>query len=331
MKIYRQADLSRNLLLDQTIAVLGYGNQGHAHALNLKESGIHVVVGARPGGSAWRRAQMDGFEPGTIQGATETADCIAILLPDEVQSAVFQNEVAPFLKADATLVFAHGFTITFGLIKPPEDRDVVLVAPKGQGHYLRKLFSEGKSLPCLVGVEQDVSGSALEKALSYASLIGCLPAGAIETSFKEEAVTDLFGEQVVLCGGVPELVKAAFEILVDNGYRPEVAYLECLHELKIITDLMHKGGIASMKEHISRTAAWGSFETGRSVISSHTRAKLEEVLKTIESGEFARKWEAEAAGGQKRLKAALEEERSHSVESAGKRIRALMPYLDDND
>lgn len=330
MKIYRNSDLSENTLSGRTISVLGYGNQGHAHAMNLKESGARVIVGARREGSAWRRAEQDGFEPLSLSNAVEAADCIAVLLPDEVQESVFKRDIVPFLKPGASFVFAHGFTVAFGLVDPPEGHDVILVAPKGQGHYLRKLYRRGDSLPCLVGVERDSSGHALQTALSYAGLIGCLTAGAIETSFREEAVTDLFGEQVVLCGGVPELIKAAFETLVEAGYHPEVAYLECLHELKIIADLLHREGIASMKDRISRTAAWGSFEAGRRIVSPAVRESMKGILQAIESGRFAEGWREEASGGQKRLRAAIEVERSHSIESAGKKVRALMEYLDND-
>ncbi len=327
MICYGESDLKENLFKAGLVAVLGYGNQGHAHALNIRESGGHVVVGARAGGQAWQRAKADGFKPVSMARAVGAGDCIALLLPDEVQGEVFQAEVVPNLKSGATLVFAHGFTITFGLIDPPEGHDVILVAPKGQGHYMRELYMEGKGLPCLIAVERDFSGHALQKALSYASLIGCLSAGAIETNFREETVTDLFGEQVVLCGGVPELVRTAFETLVRNGYRPEIAYLECLHELKIIADLMHREGIASMKERISKTAAWGSFVTGREVISDPVRVEMEKALEAIESGGFARQWMKETGKGQKRLKIAIENEYAHPIEEAGKWIRALMPYL----
>jgi ketol-acid reductoisomerase len=328
MKIYRDDYLSKNVLAERTISVLGYGNQGHAHALNMRESGARVVVGARPQGTAWRRAREDGFEPLPMAQAVEAADCIAVLLPDEVQETVFEQEITPALKPGASFVFAHGFTVAFGSIVPPEGHDVILVAPKAQGHYLRKLYMRGESLPCLVGIERDSSGYALQTALSYAALIGCLSAGAIETTFREEAVTDLFGEQVVLCGGVPDLIKAAFETLVAAGYHPEVAYLECLHELKIIVDLIYGKGIASMKERISRTAAWGSVETGKQIISPAVREKMKKILADIESGRFAEEWRKEAMSGQKHLQAAIEAERSHPIESAGKKVRALMEYLD---
>jgi ketol-acid reductoisomerase len=328
MKIYRDADLKKNLLKSLRVAILGYGNQGHAHALNLRDSGVSVIVGTRRGGTGWHDAARGGFESIGIAEATEQADVVVMMLPDEAQAAIFEEEIAPALRPGASIVFPHGFAVAFGLIDLPDGHDVVLVAPKGQGHYLRKMFMESQSLPCLVGIEQDASGQALDKALSYASLIGCLTAGAIWTTFREEAVTDLFGEQTVLCGGVPALVRAAFDTLVDNGYSPEVAYLECLHELKIITDLMHEGGVHYMRERISRTAAWGSFVTGPRIVTERTRKELAAVLEDIESGGFAKQWVKEAAGGQKKLRRFINEEAGHDSERAGRRVRALMPYLD---
>jgi ketol-acid reductoisomerase len=262
-----------------------------------------------------------------VADAVAGADVVAILLPDEIQSEVFAAEISPNLAPGAALVFAHGFTIAFGAITPPAGHDVILVAPKGQGHYLRKLYTEGHSLPCLLAVEVDASGSARDKALSYAQMVGCLGSAAIETTFREEAVTDLFGEQAVLCGGVPALVVAAFETLVEAGYTPEVAYIECLHELKIITDLMHTGGINHMRRRISRTAAWGGALTGQKIVCDDTRAKLREVLKSIESGEFAAGWREESRAGQKNLNEYVDKEARHDVESAGRRVRKLMPYL----
>jgi ketol-acid reductoisomerase len=328
MKIYRDPDLNKNVLKKSTVAILGFGNQGHAHALNLRDSGVATIVGTRRGGTGWRDAARAGFESMGISEATEQADVVVIMLPDESQAAIFEEEIAPALRPAATIIFPHGFTVAFGLITPPADHDVMLVAPKGQGHYLRKMFMESHSLPCLIGIEQDASGKALEKALSYASLIGCLSAGAMWTTFREEAVTDLFGEQTVLCGGVPELVKAAFDTLVENGYAPEVAYLECLHELKIIADLMYEGGIHYMRERISRTAAWGSFATGGRMVDDRARKEMSAVLGEIESGAFAKRWMKEARGGQKNLKRLIAEESGHESERAGRKVRALMPYLD---
>lgn len=329
MKIYTEEDLDKNLLKKSTVAILGFGNQGHAHALNLRDNGITTVVGTRRGGTGWEQAAKAGFDSVGISEATAQADAVVILLPDEVHGTVFREEVKPALKPGSAIVFPHGFTVAFGIVEPPPGHDVVLVAPKGQGHFLRKMFMASQGLPCLVGVEQDVSGEALQKALSYAALIGCLSAGAVETTFREEAVTDLFGEQAVLCGGVPELVKAAFETLVGSGFSPEVAYLECLHELKIIVDLMYQGGVHYMRDRISRTAAWGSMETGGKIITSQTRKTLDEILQRIQSGEFARRWMAEAESGQKNLKKQINGEAKHPIEKAGRRVRSLMPYLSE--
>lgn len=331
MKIFREEDLKKNVLKKNTVAILGFGNQGHAHALNLRDSGVTTVVGTRKGGMGWEQAAKAGFGSVGISSATALSDVVVVLLPDEVQGSVFREEIAPALKPGATIIFSHGFTVAFDVVTPPEGHDVILVAPKGQGHFLRKMFMASQGLPCLVAVEKDVSGHALEKALSYASLIGCLRAGALETTFREEAVTDLFGEQVVLCGGVPELVKAAFNTLVEKGHTPEVAYLECLHELKIIADLMYEGGIHYMRDRISRTAAWGSFESGGRIVSPEVKKTIEKIYEQIANAEFARKWMAEAAAGQEKLKEKIKGEATHGIESAGRRVRSLMPYLSGED
>ena len=323
MRVFKKNDLEANLLRDATVAVVGYGNQGHAHALNLRDSGVHVVVGARRGEKGWRRAVADGFRPTGVGEAVGAAQCVAVLLPDEIQRDVFSREIGPHLAPESVLVFAHGFSVAFGLVTAPKENDVVLVAPKGQGHYLRRMYSEGGGVPCLVGVDNDASGRALEKALSYAELLGCLRAGAMETTFRDEAVTDLFGEQAVLCGGVPALVKMAFETLVEKGYPPEVAYIECLHELKIITDLMHEGGISYMRERISRTAAWGSFLAEREVASDALKSTMESILENIESGAFAGGWQIEASSGAPRLRESIEKETDHPIERAGAAARAL--------
>jgi len=324
MKVFTAADLAGDYLQQATVAVLGYGNQGHAHAQNLRDSGTRVIVGARKGGASSAAAQKDGFEVMDVRGATAAADVVSVLLPDEIQTEVFSGEIAPSLRDGAALVFAHGFSVAFDGIQIPRGLDVVLVAPKAQGHFLRSEYIAGRGVPCLLAVAEDASGQALPKALSYASRIGCLRAGAIETTFREEAVTDLFGEQAVLCGGVPELVKAAFETLVKRGYSPEVAYIECLQELKIIADLMYEGGIHSMRERISRTAAWGSFASGPRLVTDQTREALEAVLDDVESGRFAREWLAEARAGQIQLRARMGREVAHEIERAGRAARALM-------
>ncbi len=324
MNVYTPADLARNVLTEATIAVLGFGNQGHAHAQNLRDSGASVVVGARRGGSGWNAAAREGFEPREVAGAVAAADVVVLLVPDEDHAALFRDVIVPALRPDAALVFAHGFSVAFGGVVPPAGHDVILVAPKGQGHFLRSTYLSGRALTSLVAVETDASGTALAKALSYAALVGCLGAGAIETTFREEAVTDMFGEQAVLCGGVPELVRAAFETLVARGYSPEVAYIECLHELKIITDLMIEGGIAGMRGRISGTAAWGSYASGPRVVTEDTRRALAAVLDDIESGRFAKDWLDEAAMGKKRLDAHVREEAKHEIERAGRAVRKLL-------
>ena len=304
--------------------MLGYGNQGHAHAQNLRDSGTRVVIGARSGGAGSDAARRDGFEVMDVAGATRAADMVAVLLPDEIQSERFETEIATALRPGATLVFAHGFAVAFDGIQVPEGHDAVLVAPKAQGHFLRSSYLAGHGVPCLLGVGTDASGLALEKALSYADRLGCLKAGAIETTFREEAITDLFGEQAVLCGGVPELVKAAFETLVARGYAPEVAYIECLQELKIIADLMYDGGLHYMRERISRTAAWGSFTSGQRLVTEQTRRALAEILDEIESGCFADQWLSEAHAGQRKLGGHMRAESRHEIERAGRAVRALM-------
>lgn len=324
MNVFRDRDLEKNLFSQKMVAVVGYGNQGHAHALNLRDSGARVIVGARPGGEAWKWAARDGFDPGPIMDVAARADCVAVLVPDEVQERVCAEEILPVLKPGAALVFAHGFSIAFGVVKPPKNHDVLLVAPKGQGHFVRKSYEKGGGVACLVGVENDSSGSAWQKALSYAQMLGCLRAGAIKSSFRDEAVTDLFGEQVVLCGGVPGIVKAAFETLVERGYPPEIAYIECLHELKIITDLMFDGGVAHMRERISRTAAWGSFLTEDEVVSDDLKSKMKSILDKIESGEFADCWQKEASAGGPRLTEYIDKEKKHSIESAGESAREIL-------
>jgi ketol-acid reductoisomerase len=324
MKVFTAADLADDYLENATVAVLGYGNQGHAHALNLRDSGTRVVVGAREGKASALRARSDNFEVSDIPAATALADVVAVLLPDEIQTEIFEREIVPSLRDGACLVFAHGFAVAFDGIKIPDGHDVVLVAPKAQGHFVRSEFVEARGVPGMLAVAADASGKAQQKALSYAARIGCLRAGAIATTFREEAITDLFGEQAVLCGGVPELIKAAFDTLVARGYAPEVAYIECLQELKIIADLMYDGGLHYMRTHISRTAAWGSFTSGERLVNRETRHALETILTDIESGKFARDWMKEARDGQKHLDERISEESVHEIERAGREARSLM-------
>jgi ketol-acid reductoisomerase len=324
MTVYTGKDLRTNLVRGARAAVVGYGTQGHAHALNLRESGALVAVGARRGGEGWRQAEADGFQPVPVAEAVEGAEYVAVLLPDETHRDAFASEIAPHLARGAALVFAHGFSVAFGFVEGPDANDVLLVAPKAQGHYLRRAFVEGGGVSCLVAVENDASGKALDRALSYAACIGCLEAGAIETTFRDEAVTDLFGEQAVLCGGVPALVKAAFETLVERGYPPEIAYIECLHELKIITDLMFEGGVAYMRRRISGTAAWGSFLAERRMVPEAVRTEMRSLLDDIESGAFAEGWQKEASSGSPRLEALAADESKHAIERAGESARAII-------
>ncbi len=331
MKVYRESDVTRNTMRGVRTAVIGYGNQGHAHALNLSESGVDVVVGTRRGGAGWRQAERDGFRPVEVSEAVVGAEYVALLLPDEVQARVFDEQIAPGLEPGSALIFAHGFTVAFGEIKPPAEHDLILVAPKGQGHFLRKLYTRRQGLMCLVAVERDASGHARDSMLSYAQMLGCLRAGAIETTFREEAVTDLFGEQAVLCGGTPALVKAAFETLVESGYDPHIAYIECLHELQIITDLMSRGGLQFMREKISRTAAWGSYVAEEAIVNGEVKSRMRSILKSIESGDFARGWREETNAGQERLGRSIAAEAQHPIESAGTPVRELMSYLEEED
>lgn len=325
-KVYYQDDVKENLLKGKTIAIIGYGSQGHAHAQNLKESGYDVVVGGRPGKS-WDAAQKDGLKVCSVDEAAKQADVIMILLPDEHQAKVYKESIEPNLVAGNALAFAHGFNIHFGQIKPPADVDVFLVAPKGPGHLVRRTFQEGGAVPALFAVYQDATGKAKDVALSYADGIGSTRAGVLETTFKEETETDLFGEQAVLCGGTSELVKAGFETLVAAGYQPEIAYFECLHELKLIVDLMYEGGLTNMRYSISDTAQWGDFEVGRRIITDQTRQEMKKVLGEIQDGTFAKRWIEENENGRPVFNARDKEERQGQIEEVGKKLRSMMPFI----
>ncbi len=327
MKVYKDADADLSILKDKVIAVLGYGSQGHAHALNLRDSGLNVIVGVRKGGRGWEKAKEHSFEPFTVKEACEKADIIMILLPDQTQPDVYKTEIAPALKPGKMLLFAHGFNIHFNQIIPPKDVDVAMVAPKGPGHLVRREFERGAGVPCLVAVHQDATGEAFKKALAYAKGIGGTRAGVIETTFKEETETDLFGEQVVLCGGVSALIKAGFETLVEAGYQPEIAYFECLHELKLIVDLIYEGGLAFMRYSISDTAEYGDLTRGPRIINDQVRAEMKKILKEIQSGEFAREWILENQAGRPVLNALRRKEREHLIEEVGKKLRAMMPWI----
>ncbi|WP_028841686.1 ketol-acid reductoisomerase [Thermodesulfobacterium hveragerdense] len=327
MKVYKDEDVSLEVLKEKTIAVLGYGSQGHAHALNLRDSGLNVIVGVRKGGKSYERAKKDGFEPLSVKEACEKADIIMILLPDQDQPLVYKNEIEPVLTSGKMLLFAHGFNIHYNQIVPPADVDVAMVAPKGPGHLVRREFTKGAGVPCLVAVHQDASGEAFQKALAYAKGIGGTRAGVIETTFKEETETDLFGEQVVLCGGVTALIKAGFETLVEAGYQPEVAYFECLHELKLIVDLIYEGGLSFMRYSISDTAEYGDLTRGPRIINEDVRFEMQRILEEIQTGEFAREWILENQAGRPVLNALRKKEKEHLIEEVGKQLRAMMPWI----
>ncbi|RSK28057.1 ketol-acid reductoisomerase [Bacillus sp. HMF5848] len=325
-KVYYNGDANEAVLTNKTVAVIGYGSQGHAHALNMKESGVNVIVGLRPGKS-WDQAQADGFNVMTVREASEQADVIMILLPDEYQPVVFNEEIAPALQPGNALAFAHGFNIHFSQIVPPAFVDVFLVAPKGPGHLVRRTYTEGAGVPALIAVEQDVSGEAKEVALAYAKAIGSARAGVLETTFQEETETDLFGEQAVLCGGLTSLVKAGFETLVEAGYQPEVAYFECLHELKLIVDLMYEGGMAGMRYSISDTAQWGDFVSGPRVVNESVKAEMKNVLTDIQTGKFAKGWILENQANRPEFNAINKRESQHQIEIVGEKLREMMPFV----
>ncbi len=325
-KIYYDNDASLDVLKDKTIAILGYGSQGHAHALNLRDSGLKVIIGLHEGSRSRKKAQDDGFEVYTPREAVERADIIMFLIPDTVQPEVYKNEVEPVLDSSKTLAFAHGFNIHFRQIVPPKDVDVFMVAPKGPGHLVRWMYTEGKGVPALVAIHQDASGTCKEKALAYAKGIGATRAGVIETTFKEETETDLFGEQMVLCGGVTALIKAGFETLVEAGYQPEVAYFECLHELKLIVDLIYEHGISGMRYSISDTAKYGDVTRGERIYKV-VKPVMEKTLEEIQKGEFAREWILENKAGRPVYHALLERDREHLVEKVGEQLRKMMPWL----
>ncbi|AKG04750.1 ketol-acid reductoisomerase [Salimicrobium jeotgali] len=324
--IYYHNDINEEVLQNKKVAVIGYGSQGHAHALNLKESGFDVVVGLRKGKS-WDKAEQDGVEVKSVAEATKAADVVMVLLPDEYQPTVFEEQIKPNLEAGNALAFAHGFNVHFNQVVPPSDVDVFLVAPKGPGHLVRRTFEEGAGVPALIGVEQDPSNQAKDIALAYAKGIGGGRAGVLETSFQEETETDLFGEQAVLCGGVSNLVKAGFETLTEAGYQPEVAYFECLHELKLIVDLMYEGGIENMRYSVSDTAQWGDFVSGPRVINDETKARMKEVLEDIQTGKFAKGWILENKANRPEFEAISRRENNSQIEEVGRELRKLMPFV----
>jgi len=326
VKVLYNGDIQEDVLQGKKIAIIGYGSQGHAHALNLKESGFDVVVGLREGKS-WNKAVEDGVDVRTVAEATAAADIVMILLPDELQPKVYQESIKPNLEAGNSLVFAHGFNIHFSQIVPPADVDVFLVAPKGPGHLVRRTFTEGAGVPALYAVYQDYTGNARDLALAYAKGIGAARAGVLETTFQEETETDLFGEQAVLCGGTTALIKAGFETLVEAGYQPEVAYFECLHELKLIVDLLYEGGLENMRYSISDTAQWGDFVSGPRVVNEETKARMKDILTDIQTGVFAKGWILENQANRPQFNAINRSENNHLIEQVGRELRGLMPFI----
>lgn len=323
---YYEQDAELNVLKDKTIAVIGYGSQGHAQAQNLRDSGLQVVIGLREGKS-FDKAKNDGFEVLPVGEAVSRADVVQILMPDETQASVYKNDIEPNLKKGAALMFSHGFNVHFGQIVAPKDNDVLLVAPKSPGHMVRRTYVEGFGVPGLIAVEKDATGQAKEIGLAYAKGIGCTRAGVIETSFREETETDLFGEQAVLCGGVSALIKAGFETLTEAGYAPEMAYFECLHELKLIVDMIYEGGLASMRDSISNTAEYGDYVTGPRIVTEETKKAMKEVLSDIQQGKFARDFILENQSGRAFLTATRRNESEHQVEVVGAQLREMMHWI----
>ncbi len=326
-KLYYDTDADLNLLHGMTVAIIGYGSQGHAHALNLKDSGVNVVIGLYEGSRSADKARADGLEVLSVSDASKQADWIMVLLPDEFQKEVYAKEIAPHLSKGNVLGFAHGFNIRFGLIEPPDFVDVVMIAPKGPGHTVRWEYQNGQGVPALFAIEQDASGNARSLAMAYAKGIGGTRAGILETNFKEETETDLFGEQVVLCGGLSELVKAGFETLVDAGYQPELAYFECLHEVKLIVDLMVKGGLTAMRDSISNTAEYGDYVSGPRLITSDTKEEMKKILADIQNGTFAQNFVAECNAGKPEMKKFRNRDSELTIEKVGKGLRSMFSWL----
>ncbi len=327
MKIYYDKDANLNHLKGKKIAIIGYGSQGHAHALNLRDSGLDVIVAQRKGSENYQHALRDGFKPVTASEASKQADLIQILTQDHVQAKLYEVEVKPHLQKGKTLLFSHGFNIHYGQIVPPKEVDVVMIAPKGPGHLVRREFMKGAGVPSLMAIHQDFTKKAKQVALAYAKGLGATRAGVIETTFKEETETDLFGEQVVLCGGVSELIKAGFDTLVEAGYQPEIAYFECLHELKLIVDLMYEGGISFMRYSVSDTAEYGDLTRGKRIITEETRQEMKRILKEVQSGLFAKEWILENQANRPIFNALRREESKHLIEEVGKRLRSMMGWL----
>lgn len=327
LRVFTKDDVKPGTLADKTIAIVGYGSQGRAHAHNLRDSGLDVIVGARKGGKSHHKAEQDGFRVLDIAEATKEADFIALTAPDMAHKEIFDGHVGPNLSAGKTLMFAHGFSVIYGQVRPPKDVDVIMVAPKGPGDLVRREFQRGRGVPCLFAVEQDASGEAAHWALSYADGLGGTAAAIFETTFRDETETDLFGEQAVLCGGVTELIVAGYETLVEAGYPPELAYYECFHELKLIVDLLHEGGMKKMYEFISETATFGDLKSGPRVVNADAKAKMKDVLDEIRNGSFANDWILENQAGKARYSSMLRQKTEHDIEKVGDRMRSMMTWL----
>ena len=330
-KIIYDDSIDVELIKSKKVSVIGFGSQGHAHALNLHDSGVDVTVGLREESNSFNRAKNMGLKVENLENATKEADIIMLLLPDQLMADVYEKDIAPFMKESSTLFFAHGFNIHFGEIVPREDISIAMIAPKGPGHLLRRTYEEGSGMPCLVAVEKDLNDNTKDLALSYASAIGGGRAGVLNTTFKEETETDLFGEQVVLCGGLTELIRNGFETLVEAGYQPESAYFETLHEVKLIVDLMYEGGFEWMRHSISDTAEYGDFSRGSRIITDETKKEMKKVLEEIQSGAFAKEWMSQAREGSPYLKQEREKASNHQIENIGKELRNMMPFLDAKD
>ena len=328
MQMYYDDDANLELLSDKTVAVIGYGSQGHAHSLNLKESGVDVVVGLREGSASRADAQKAGLRVATVADAAKAGDLVMVLINDEIQGAVYEADIKPHLADGNALAFAHGFNIHFRQVVPAPEVDVIMVAPKGPGHLVRRAYTEGGGVPGLLAVEQDASGRAHDIGLAYAKGIGCTRGGVIQTTFREETETDLFGEQAVLCGGITELIRAGFDTLVEAGYQPEVAYFECLHEVKLIVDLIYEGGIANMRSSISDTAEFGDLTRGRRVITEQTRAEMKRILAEVQNGQFAKEWLLENQVGRPNYNAQKRRDSEHLIEDVGGRLRGMMSWLE---
>ena len=326
-KIYYDQDADLGLLKGKKIAIMGYGSQGHAHALNLRDSGQDVVIGLYKGSKSWAAAEKDGLKVAPVADAAKMGDVVMILLPDQTQRAVFEESIRGGLGKGKMLMFAHGFNIHFNQVVPPPDVDVTMIAPKAPGHVMRDLFTQGPGVPALVAVQQDVTGKARDLALAYGRGVGCTRAGVIETTFKEETETDLFGEQTTLCGGVSHLIKAAFETLVEAGYQPEVAYFECMHEMKLIVDLFYQGGLAYMRYSVSDTAEYGDYTRGPRVVSDETKREMKKILGEIQSGQFAREWVLENQANRAGFLAMRRRDADHQIEEVGKRLRSMMSWI----